>query len=146
MPNQVVDLPAGLGSIIINEQTSAIAGDITVNALHIDLNVAGLAATDIVVSSSHSAIYCAAIPTAAAVTVSGRATDAGGRPIARARVGLTGSSGAVRSVTTNSYGYFKFADVPLGDYILQASHKSYEFEPAVVNVRGDILEKTLTAK
>ncbi|HEX4628823.1 MAG TPA: choice-of-anchor P family protein [Gemmatimonadales bacterium] len=52
-PNQTVTLPAG-GEVIINEQTSAGQGDITVNALHVI--VPGVA--DVVISSAHADITC----------------------------------------------------------------------------------------
>jgi len=53
-PNQTVFLPNGTGEVIINEQTSAGAGDITVNALHVI--VTGVA--DVIISSAHADITC----------------------------------------------------------------------------------------
>ena len=55
-PNQTVALPNG--RVIINEQTSAGAGDITVNALHVVVD--GVA--DLVISAAHADITCAAGP------------------------------------------------------------------------------------
>jgi hypothetical protein len=55
-PNQTIPLPNG--RLIINEQTSAGPGDITVNALHVIVN--GIA--DVVISSAHADITCAASP------------------------------------------------------------------------------------
>jgi hypothetical protein len=55
-PNQTVALPNG--RVIINEQTSARSGDITVNALHIIVD--GVA--DVVISSAHADITCQAGP------------------------------------------------------------------------------------
>jgi hypothetical protein len=55
-PNQTVQLPNG--EVIINEQTSAGSGDITVNALHIIVN--GIA--DVIVSSAHADITCQPAP------------------------------------------------------------------------------------
>src|SRR5205823_8105818 len=55
-PNQTVPLP--VGEVIINEQTSNEAGDITVNALHII--VPGVA--DVIVSSAHADITCQPAP------------------------------------------------------------------------------------
>ena len=56
MPNQRV--PLLVGEVIINEQTSNGAGDITVNALHI--KVPGVA--DVIVSSAHADITCQPAP------------------------------------------------------------------------------------
>jgi hypothetical protein len=64
-PNQTVNLPLGLGSIIINEQTSAGAGDMTVNALHVNVTPLALDFTDLVIAHSHSDIKCKVISTAA---------------------------------------------------------------------------------
>ncbi len=55
-PNQTVSLPNG--RVIINEQTSADTGDITVNALHVIVD--GVA--DVVISSAHADITCQAGP------------------------------------------------------------------------------------
>jgi hypothetical protein len=56
-PNLSITLPAGLGSVVVNQQTSSSGGNsgsITVNALH----VTGPAGLDIVVASSSSDITC----------------------------------------------------------------------------------------
>ena len=53
-PNQTVPLPAGAGAVIINEQKSEGAGDITVNALHVI--VTGVA--DVIIASAHADITC----------------------------------------------------------------------------------------
>ena len=57
-PNQEVPLLLGNGKVIINEQTSNGAGDITVNALHII--VPGVA--DVIVSSAHADSTCQPAP------------------------------------------------------------------------------------
>ena len=57
-PNQTIQLPLGVGKVIVNEQSSSGPGDITVNALHVV--VTGVA--DIVVSSAHADITCAGPP------------------------------------------------------------------------------------
>ena len=51
-PNQTIALP--IGSIIINEQRSANAGDLTVNALHVVID--GVA--NVIISSAHADITC----------------------------------------------------------------------------------------
>ncbi len=52
-PNQRVDLPLG-GYVIVNEQTTARPGDITVNALHV--SIPGVA--DVIISSAHADVTC----------------------------------------------------------------------------------------
>ena len=56
-PNQTVPLPGG-GRVVINEQTSAGPGDITVSALHV--TVPGVA--DVIISSAHADISCRPAP------------------------------------------------------------------------------------
>ena len=56
-PNQTILLPAGLGRVVINEQSGS-PGGITVNALHVV--VTGVA--DVVVSSAHADIVCGGVP------------------------------------------------------------------------------------
>jgi hypothetical protein len=58
MPNQTVTLPNRLGQIIINQQTSAGPGDITVNALRVIVP----GAADVIISSAHADIACQAAP------------------------------------------------------------------------------------
>ncbi len=68
-------------------------------------------------------------PTAAAVTVGGRVTTVTGRGVAGARVSLTGANGATRTVQTNPFGYYRFANTAAGEtYILAVRHKLYRFE------------------
>jgi len=64
-PNQTVDLPAGAGVIVINEQSGTTSGnhsDITVNALHVTVfnPLPGPPLADVVISSAHADIACAA--------------------------------------------------------------------------------------
>ena len=56
-PNQTVFLPAGLGKVVINEQTTSTAGNwkaIVVNALHLYVTNVG----DVAIASSHADIAC----------------------------------------------------------------------------------------
>lgn len=73
-------------------------------------------------------------PTAAMVPVGGRVRTANGNGIANARVTLTAPSGEVRTVTTTSFGYYHFNDVPVGDtYIISVASKRYSFsQPTVI--------------
>jgi len=70
-PNQTVTLPNG--RVIINQQTSAGQGDITVNAIHVIVD--GVA--DVIVSSAHADITCAAGPPPPGCTGSDFATGGG---------------------------------------------------------------------
>lgn len=72
-------------------------------------------------------------PTAAAVSVSGRIISPEGRGISRAQVVVTNSNGESRMVTSNSFGYYRINDLPVGEtYVFSVSSKQYTFAPRVV--------------
>jgi hypothetical protein len=138
-PNQTINLPLGLGSIIINEQTNAGTFDKTVNALHVILTPLGLDFTDLVIAHSHSDIQCRAISTAAPASVSGRVTDANGRGIANVRVTATSDDGEVKAATTNSFGFYQISDLSSGrTYVLEAISKRYSFAPIAFSLSDDL--------
>jgi hypothetical protein len=138
-PNQVVVLPLGLGTIILNEQFAAGLNDITVNALHVFLTPAGLASTDLVISHSHSDIQCGIAPTAGGVNIEGRVLDFNGKPIPYVRLQMTDQNGGVWSVVSNPWGNFTFVDIPAGStYLLAARHKRYSFNTRTLRVDDTI--------
>ena len=73
-------------------------------------------------------------PTAALVSVGGRITTADGSGISNVRVTMTGADGITRTVISNSFGYFRFADAAAGEtYIFSAFSRRFQFgEPTVV--------------
>jgi len=85
-------------------------------------------------------------PTAASVTVSGRAM-AGRRGVSRARVYMTDQKGITRIASTNSFGYFRFDQVEAGEtYIFNVISKSYTFMTQVVTVTEQIDEMKFIAE
>lgn len=67
-------------------------------------------------------------PTAAAVSIGGRVVNAGGRGISKANIQMIDRSGNVRYAMTNSFGFYHFADVPVGEtFVLTVSHKTERF-------------------
>ena len=84
-------------------------------------------------------------PTAANVSVSGRVFAEGGG-LRNAIVTITDTSGAVRSIRTNSFGYYSFAEVAAGrDYVVSVTSKGYTFQPRVVTVNDNIADLDFTA-
>ena len=147
MPNQIVTLPLGLGTIIINEQISAGPGDITVNALHVLLTPAGLASTDLVIAHSHSDIQCSLSPTAAPATVSGRVTDPTGSPLSHARITISDQTGVTWTGLSTSLGEYSIEGIPVGGtYMISATHKRYTFSPQVISVQDDLGGINFTAE
>jgi len=69
------------------------------------------------------------VTTAANESVSGRVTDAFGTGLSRAQVTIQNlSNGATQTVSTNSFGNYRFEDLPSGDsYIVTVAHRKYTF-------------------
>jgi hypothetical protein len=80
--------------------------------------------------------------TAATVAIGGRVTNGlNGRGVADAVVTLTDSAGAIRSAQTNALGYYRFAEVTVGDtYVFRAQAKRLEFAAQVLNVTESLTE------
>src|SRR5690606_15998990 len=77
------------------------------------------------------------------VSVSGRVTDAHGRAVSGAVVSLSLGDGASRprSIRTNSFGYYRFADLPSGGTAIlyvQAKAKGFRIPSRIVNLDGDL--------
>lgn len=80
-------------------------------------------------------------PTAANVTIGGRAITESGRGIRNVVITMTDSTGAARTATTTSFGYYRFDDVAPGEtYILTAKGRRVAFnQPSrVLNVGEDM--------
>jgi subtilisin-like proprotein convertase family protein len=85
-------------------------------------------------------------PVAANVGVGGRVVDSKGNAISRANVTLTGANGIPRTVRTNTFGYYRFDNVEVGDsYILEATAKGYTFAPRVVTVQDEVTDADMVA-
>jgi hypothetical protein len=84
------------------------------------------------------------VPTAANVTVGGRVLTAENQGVRNAIVMLTDSSGNTRSVRTNTFGYFAFEEVEVGQtYILSARSKEFNFASRVLSVNDEITDLVL---
>lgn len=83
---------------------------------------------------------------AANVGVSGRVIDSKGQGISRALITLTGANGIPRNARTNTFGYYRFDNVEVGDsYVLNATAKGYTFAPRVVTVSDEITDADIIA-
>jgi uncharacterized repeat protein (TIGR01451 family) len=82
-------------------------------------------------------------PTAAEVSVGGRALTQKGRGIMNVTISLTDSRGQTRTARTNPFGYYRFDHAAAGEtYIITANGKKYTFvQPSqVLNVNEDALD------
>jgi subtilisin-like proprotein convertase family protein len=82
------------------------------------------------------------VPSAAEVSVGGRITTAGGRPIAKTAVTLTTADGTLRSTLTGPMGYYRFDGIPAGgSVVITPSAKGYSFaNPALALTANDSVE------
>lgn len=89
----------------------------------------------------------ALVPTAAAVSVSGRITSPFGSGINRARVILTDSNGETRTAFTNPFGYFRFENVSAGEtYVFDVKAKHNSFTPQVLVINEETNELNFIAE
>lgn len=85
-------------------------------------------------------------PVAANAGISGRVTDQKGNGISRARVTLTDSNGEPRSVITNSFGFYRFESLAVGQtYVIETNRKGYAFSPRVVTLQEDVTDADIIA-
>jgi hypothetical protein len=80
-------------------------------------------------------------PTAAAAVVGGRILTAGGQGIRSVQVTITFPSGEIRSTVSSAFGYYRFAEIPVGHtYVVTISAKKYRFaiDSQVREVRDDL--------
>jgi hypothetical protein len=90
--------------------------------------------------------YEAAAPTAANVSISG-SVRVGNQGLRNAQVLLTNSNGQTRLVTTGSFGYFRFDNVPAGEtYVVTIVSKRYQFTPQVLIVNDAITDLNFFAE
>ncbi len=69
---------------------------------------------------------------------SGRVQTPDGRGLRNAQVVLTDADGKVRTVTTGSFGNFRFEGLPLsGEFTLTVISRRYSFEPRLLSIGGD---------
>lgn len=86
------------------------------------------------------------LPTAAEVSVSGRVLTSGGAGIRAARVYMTDANGVVKTAITNSFGYYNFTQVAVGqDYMLSAAARSYSFAPQFIVVTDTLTDVNIVA-
>lgn len=88
-------------------------------------------------------------PTAAAASVSGRVTTAGGNGIRNANIALIGADGVARRAVTSSFGHFRFDDIPTGEnYVIRIASKRYVFaQPTrVIAVNDELADVDFVAE
>lgn len=86
-------------------------------------------------------------PTSATANIGGRVLTFKGRGISKVRVSINNQNGETRSAITNSFGYYRFNEVTVGEiYVISAFHKQYQFNSKILTVLEDIQNADLTAE
>lgn len=88
-------------------------------------------------------------PTAAGVSISGRAVTASGKGVKNATVYLTDLEGNIRTAVTGSFGNYTFENVPSGaDYVLTIVGKRVVFSnpTRILNVQSEISNEDFVAE
>ena len=90
-----------------------------------------------------AAIVVKAAPpvTAANVSIGGRVMTSSGRAVSKARVALTNQNGERRTVLTNSFGYYRFDDIQVGQTaVLEVFSKRFRFAPQVISANENLAQ------
>lgn len=88
-------------------------------------------------------------PTSANVSVSGRVINVKGGGIGNVTITLTDANGQVRSVRSNSFGYYNFDEVAAGQtYVITAFSKRFSFDEAskILNINESISDVNFIAQ
>lgn len=99
-------------------------------------------------SLSPFAIVPTIMPTAANVSISGRAVTADGRGITNLNVRLTKADGTIQTAKTSAFGYFQFDEIEGGQtVILQISGKKYVFSNStkIISLTDNVSDIIFTA-
>ncbi|HVE56056.1 MAG TPA: carboxypeptidase regulatory-like domain-containing protein, partial [Pyrinomonadaceae bacterium] len=83
-------------------------------------------------------------PTAANVSIGGRVITPDGRGLKNARVVLTDSNGRIQTVSSSTFGYYRFEGIEVGrTYVLNVESKKYRFQPQVLTVNVELTDLNL---
>ncbi|MDQ4122420.1 MAG: carboxypeptidase-like regulatory domain-containing protein [Acidobacteriota bacterium] len=109
------------------------------NGILADFSAAG---TGTFASTPRPTICC--LTTSASVSVAGRLITPSGRGLNNAIVTLTEADGTVHTTRTTAFGYYRFADLSVGQTItINVASKRYSFEPMVWNLVDEIQDLNL---
>ena len=99
------------------------------------------------VSTSENGQVTVLIPTSANVSVGGRISTANGRGIRNVAVTIIDAQGRTRTVTTGTFGYYRFDDVSPGTAVLSVTSKRFSFEnpTRTINVTDNVSNINWTA-
>ncbi len=84
-------------------------------------------------------IFSPCSTTTVAAEITGRVTTPDGRGLRNAKVTLSDASGRIRSVSTGSFGYYRFTEVPAGrTYVVSVESRRYRFASRTLPVQDTV--------
>lgn len=89
-----------------------------------------------------------AVPTAATAVISGRIFDINGGAVKDVSVSVSGANGAALSTRTNNFGFYRFAELPVGEsYVITVRSRRYTFatDSRIVLLMDDLSDQDFTA-
>lgn len=126
----------GSGQATLTTSTLA-AGNRNITVQYLGANV-GAGGGGYNASASGTLVQVVRIATAATVNVGGRVLTAAGRGVSKATVTLTDAGGNVRYAVTNPFGYYRFAEVAVGEsYALGVKAKNAQFVSRVMVINEE---------
>lgn len=134
--------------ITFNVVSNAPSGQtlITIENSPTDLEVSNTPARPVVTAFSDGAVHVLA-PSAAGVSVSGRVFAGEFSTIPGVLVMLTDSDGNTFATRTNSFGCFKFIEIPAGQtYTLSLTHKRYTLNSQVLSISDNVVNLNVFAE
>lgn len=72
------------------------------------------------------------------VSVSGRVFTSGGGALRNAIVTITDETGFTRRVSTSSFGFYQFDDIPTGTYTISVGSRLFRFSPQTVELTSNV--------
>lgn len=135
--NTLVNLPVGSSVTIV--ATVNISPNATGNLVNTATITAPAGVTDANQANNSATDTDTLRATAAGVEISGRVFDANGRGLRNAVVAITDENGVTRTVTTSSFGYYRFENVDVGEtYLVTVRSKRFRFETRAITVSDSI--------
>lgn len=129
--------PAPGNSFLILDTASSTGTFATTNLPNIGTNTWNVAYNN----ANGTVTLTVVAPTAANVGVSGRVLTSEGRGVSKARVTLTDSGGDIVYSMTNSFGYYRFVNVGVGQtYVIAVRSKQYQFTPRTIQVSEELTD------
>ena len=100
-----------------------------------------------ILSATYDQTGIITIPATSGASVSGRVTTADGRGLRNATVTIFDQTGFARTVTTSSFGYYEFGDLPSGGtYTIGVASRQYRFASRTVEITDSLTNVDFTGQ